>query len=292
MPLVPESVPVGLVVEMDLPELGLTDLAWVTDIADCPEIESRDSGRSAGGSVVTATLHHSSGDVIDLTLGSKPSTLAPPETIGTTSNHPLWSVDRQEYVQAGQLDVGERVLTFSGDTKRVVTKLPRPGPQPVYNLEVHAEHVYFVGGDGILVHNAGRIYTLHQMGGRFGAYKKKGGKLTWKQYLARNKHRTWPPKRGADGETVDVTLPKGTMVDRFGTGKGRFASPVGTSIPERALSPGTTTKYPVATKYELVRPLTVKRSKIAPWFGESEGGIQYEFPQKFDELVPNSVREL
>jgi len=57
-------------------------------------------------------------------------------------------------VQAGQLDVGERVLTFSGDTKRVVTKLPRPGPQPVYNLEVHAEHVYFVGEDGLLVHNS------------------------------------------------------------------------------------------------------------------------------------------
>lgn len=150
--------PVGLVVELDLPELGLTELAWVTDIADCPEIESRDSGRSAGGSVVTATFHHSSGDVIDLTLGSKSSTLAPPETIGTTSNHPFWSVDRQEYVQAGQLDVGERVLTFSGDTKRVVTKLPRPGPQPVYNLEVHAEHVYFVGEDGLLVHNSGTKY--------------------------------------------------------------------------------------------------------------------------------------
>jgi hypothetical protein len=163
MPLVPESVPVGLVVEMDLPELGLTDLAWVTDIADCPEIESRDSGRSAGGSVVTATFHHSSGDVIDLMVEdegvSQPSSFRPhssKETIGTTSNHPFWSVDRQEYVQAGQLEPGERVLTFSGDTKRIASKLARPGPQPVYNLEVHAEHVYFVGEDALLVHNAKR----------------------------------------------------------------------------------------------------------------------------------------
>ncbi|MBI1313419.1 hypothetical protein GC176_19185 [bacterium] len=150
MPLVPEVLPVGLVVEMDLPELGLTDLAWVTDIADVPEIETGD------GQVVTATFHHSSGDVIDLTVEGIRSGRAgsEPETIGTTGNHPFWSVDRQEYVQAGQLDVGERVLTFSGDTKRVVTKLPRPGPQPVYNLEVHAEHVYFVGQDGVLVHNS------------------------------------------------------------------------------------------------------------------------------------------
>ncbi len=154
LPLVPEVLPVGVVAEMDLPELGLTDLAWVTDIADAPEIETGD------GRVVTATFHHSSGDVIDLTVEGSGSGRADsqPETIGTTSNHPFWSVDRQEYVQAGQLEPGERVLTFSGDTKRIAGKLPRPGPQPVYNLEVHAEHVYFVGEDGLLVHNSGPVY--------------------------------------------------------------------------------------------------------------------------------------
>ena len=77
------------------------------------------------------------------------------ETIGTTSNHPFWSVDRQEYVQAGSLQPGERLQTLHGDTKVVVSNLPRPGPKTdVYNLEVHAEHVYFVGEDGVLVHNA------------------------------------------------------------------------------------------------------------------------------------------
>jgi hypothetical protein len=81
------------------------------------------------------------------------------DTVGTTSNHPFWSVDRQEYVQAGQLAIGERLQTFSGDTKRVVSKLARPGPQPVYNLEVFVEHVYYVGKDGLLVHNS-REYSL------------------------------------------------------------------------------------------------------------------------------------
>ncbi len=129
LPLAP-PVPVGLVVEMDLPELRLTDLAWVTDISDCPEIEPVDSQHSPSGRVVTATFHHSSGDVIDLVVRDveiHPSTLSllpSEESIGTTSNHPFWSVDRQECVQADQLDTGERVLTFSGDTKRVVNKLP------------------------------------------------------------------------------------------------------------------------------------------------------------------------
>ena len=59
---------------------------------------------------------------------------------------PFGSVDRREYVQAGRLELAERLLTYSGDTNRVVSKH--------YNLEVFAEQVYYVGKDGILVHNA------------------------------------------------------------------------------------------------------------------------------------------
>ena len=132
---------------MDLPKFGLSDEAWLLSVGPAPQI----TGKRDKARVVTATFHHSSGDVIDLVVdGDKGDR----ETFGTTSNHPFWSVDRREYVQAGSLKSGERVLTFSGDTKRVVSKLPRPGPEPVYNLEVHAEHVYFVGHDGVLVHNA------------------------------------------------------------------------------------------------------------------------------------------
>ena len=83
------------------------------------------------------------------------------KTIGTTSNHPFWSEDRQEFVQAGSLEIGERLQTLSGDVKVVQKKLPRPGPQPVFNLEVHDEHVYFVGEDGVLVHNSGNgVYLV------------------------------------------------------------------------------------------------------------------------------------
>ena len=87
-------------------------------------------------------------------FGSPLSVDSDSERIGTTANHPFWSIDRQEYVQAGRLEIGERLQTLSGDVKIVQQKLPRPGPQPVFNLEVHDEHVYFVGEDGVLVHNA------------------------------------------------------------------------------------------------------------------------------------------
>ena len=137
---------VGLTVQMDLPELGLTGEASVLNIQACPIIQDGD------GQVVTATFHHSSGDVIDLVVADR---FDQQETFGTTSNHPFWSVDRDEYVQAGSLDIGERVQTLHGDTKTVVSNLPRPGPPvAVYNLEVHGEHVYYVGSDGVLVHNS------------------------------------------------------------------------------------------------------------------------------------------
>ena len=57
-------------------------------------------------------------------------------------------------MQVGELAIGERLQTLSGDTKWVQQKLPRPGPEPVYNLEVQGEHVYYVGNSGVLAHNA------------------------------------------------------------------------------------------------------------------------------------------
>jgi hypothetical protein len=59
----------------------------------------------------------------------KPKTIGEAETepIGTTSNHPFWSVDRQEFVHAGSLEIGERLQTLSGDVKDVQQKLSRPG---------------------------------------------------------------------------------------------------------------------------------------------------------------------
>ena len=35
------------------------------------------------------------------------------------------------------------------------------------------------------------------------------------------------------------------------------------------------------TVFEVVKPVEVQAGKIAPWFGEKGGGIQYEFSQKY-----------
>jgi hypothetical protein len=137
----------GLAVQMDLPELGLTGEAIVESIEPFSAV-------SAGpGQVVTATFHHGSADTIDLSIAGDSRGTGNVETIGTTSNHPFWSQDRQEFIEAGSLALGERLVTHQGEAKRVVNKLPRPGPEPVFNIEVWGEHVYYAGRSAALVHN-------------------------------------------------------------------------------------------------------------------------------------------
>lgn len=45
-----------------------------------------------------------------------------------------------------------------------VTRLdPRPGTEPVFNLEVETEHVYYVSAAGVLVHNSGKKYASNSI---------------------------------------------------------------------------------------------------------------------------------
>ena len=126
---------------IELPEMGVLGRATLVAIDNQVEI------KDGPGNVVTGTFAHVSDNVMDLQLEGQA------KPIGCTSNHPFWSVDRQDFVEAGQLMEGEQVRLYNGETKRVVQKLPRPGPEIVYNLEVYAEHVYHVTQDGVLVHN-------------------------------------------------------------------------------------------------------------------------------------------
>ncbi len=99
--------------------------------------------------MVTGTFRHASAHVLDLQIDGLP------ESIGATANHPFWSEDRQEFVRADELEIGERLRTLHG-TARLVAAVPRAATEPVYNLEVQTGHVYHVGDARVLVHN-GRV---------------------------------------------------------------------------------------------------------------------------------------
>ncbi|MCM1524507.1 MAG: polymorphic toxin-type HINT domain-containing protein [Ruminococcus sp.] len=76
------------------------------------------------------------------------------ETIDTTTNHPFY-VDGKGWVAAGDLKIGDTLVTADGDEVEVadveIEKLDEP--VLVYNLDVADFDTYFVGEYEVLVHN-------------------------------------------------------------------------------------------------------------------------------------------
>ena len=154
---------VGSEIFLEMPELGAVGFARVIAIEPCPEVID------GPGRVVTATFRHQSAQVLDLafapvsgpnaettTVAFNTSTDSPPASIfslGVTSVHPFWSVDRAEFVPAGELRPLEQVLGIDGQHFHLTSITPRAGPETVYNFEVALDHVYYVGEGGLLVHN-------------------------------------------------------------------------------------------------------------------------------------------
>ena len=69
-----------------------------------------------------------------------------------TTVHPIWSVDRNDWIQLRELRKGERLQASDGIAAVVSIAIVSTNV-PVYNIEIHGEHVYQVGELGLLVHN-------------------------------------------------------------------------------------------------------------------------------------------
>jgi hypothetical protein len=74
------------------------------------------------------------------------------EVLEGTTVHPIWSVDRNDWIQLSDLQEGERLQAVNG-IATVLSLAVVSTNVPVYNIEVHGEHVYQVGELGLLVHN-------------------------------------------------------------------------------------------------------------------------------------------
>ena len=135
----------GRTMRLNLPELEVSGVATITAISACPPIATGE------GSVITARFMTRQVDEVTSVeiLGADGAT----ETITGTSIHPVWSVDRQVWVPLAELSEGETLQGSVGPAIVLSVSLSRVS-QPVYNVEVHNEHVYQVGELGVLVHNA------------------------------------------------------------------------------------------------------------------------------------------
>ncbi|XZE18362.1 hypothetical protein SH449x_003652 [Pirellulaceae bacterium SH449] len=129
---------------MNIVELQVHGAAIVTAVDDCPEIASGE------GSVVTARFTTREVNTI-----ARAEIIGPDGTIELiegTPIHPIWSVDRNDWVPLGELTEGE-TLQAAGGIATVLSLALVTCSLPVYNIEVHGEHVYEVGELGLLVHN-------------------------------------------------------------------------------------------------------------------------------------------
>ncbi|WP_147456703.1 Hint domain-containing protein [Leptospira stimsonii] len=72
----------------------------------------------------------------------------------TTWNHPFWVVEKNAWVEVKDLKVGDTVRLRDGSRESITGLRYYDVPTTkVYNFEVEENHTYFVGEDGILVHN-------------------------------------------------------------------------------------------------------------------------------------------
>jgi hypothetical protein len=72
----------------------------------------------------------------------------------TTWNHPFWVVDKKAWVEVKDLKLGNRVILSDGKEVAISgIKSYNVEVTKVYNFEVADNHTYFVGEDGVLVHN-------------------------------------------------------------------------------------------------------------------------------------------
>jgi hypothetical protein len=139
---------IGKQIYLELPEMGIVGNARITAFAP-NHLDTRLWHENRTGAYIdrpiTGKFEHQSPVLLWLTCPDL-------EPIGTTPTHPFWSEDRQQWVRANDLRIGEHLRTQHGQT--VLThKRTEHKPTTVYNLEVYRDHNYLVSSDGILVHN-------------------------------------------------------------------------------------------------------------------------------------------
>ena len=93
------------------------------------------------------TFTHVSRDLLSLSL------VGHSDPIQVTSGHKFWSLDRGDWIEAGLLHAGERLISESGQPVRVESTTALPGAIRTYNLDVQIDHRYFVADAAVMAHN-------------------------------------------------------------------------------------------------------------------------------------------
>ncbi|PHQ33170.1 polymorphic toxin-type HINT domain-containing protein [Rhodopirellula bahusiensis] len=131
----------GARLHLQLEELNVAGWATIRSIEPCTPL-SDGHGNLVTGRFIT----RSATNLVEATFSDG-------TVLNGTSIHPVWSLDRLEWVPLGELEIDEQVHSNDGPLQ-LISRAFHHQPTDVYNIEVDCEHVYRVGDAGVLVHNA------------------------------------------------------------------------------------------------------------------------------------------
>ena len=146
------------IVNMNLPEQGISVPFKITSIKHIiPQKKPVDEDENDEWEYrpVTGLFTHHSDAVHTITFSNN-------ETLGVTAPHPIFSTTHNDWRLAGELEVGEKVLTYHGEAT-VLSNEKKAGSEKVYNLEIKDLHNFLVGNVGIVVHNSYINFLLNQV---------------------------------------------------------------------------------------------------------------------------------
>ena len=86
----------------------------------------------------------------------------------------------------------------------------------------------------------------------------------------------YPTNNGFASSPTSTTLQPGQIITRYGSNTGQYASPIGTSLPSRALPLGTDVS--TISGFEVIKSIpSVFAGPARAWFGQPGGGTQFFF---------------
>ena len=97
----------------------------------------------------------------------------------------------------------------------------------------------------------------------------------------------FPPNDGFSSAVQNITLEAGTLIQRTGDLIGRFIAPAGT--PTQMLSLPYDRIGQPTTILQVQQSVEVIAGRVAPWFGQIGGGMQYQLGTSLDQLISEGV---
>jgi hypothetical protein len=100
-------------------------------------------------SVIVAIEQYSSRELYQLTLGQ--------EVISCSASQQFYAKNKQQFVYASGLEIGDRLLCADGSTVLCENIKCLCEPTIFYDISLEPEHIFFIGEQGVLTHNFATI---------------------------------------------------------------------------------------------------------------------------------------